>query len=198
MARPGPDEISAEIYKLITTERALQAMTEFFNSMYDSGQMPSDWLNSVVHTRINKKCEEYLSKTQFGFRNGFGTREALFGINVLIQRCRDISVDIYACFTDFQKIFDRIKHDKLMKILGEIGLDAKDIRITKNFYWNQTAVIRNIIQEKIAGKRGLGIRKISWLKNLRNWYGVSTGILFRVAVDKVRIVMMVTNVLKEH
>lgn len=39
----------------------------------------------IIHTRIFKKCEEHVDRVQFGFRNGVGTREALFCLNVLTQ-----------------------------------------------------------------------------------------------------------------
>jgi len=58
-----------------------------------------------------------MSNTQFGFRNSVGTREAIFSLQVLIQRARDVNHDVYACFIDYQKAFDRVKHDKLIKIL---------------------------------------------------------------------------------
>ena len=96
----------------------------------------------IVHSRIYIKCEENIGKSQFGFRGGFGTREALFSIQVLIQRCRDVNVDVYACFVDYEKAFDTVQHDKLIAILNDIGLDGRDIRIIANLYWNQTADIR--------------------------------------------------------
>jgi len=39
----------------------------------------------IIHSRIFKKCEQDISQSQFGFREGMGTREALFGLNVLFQ-----------------------------------------------------------------------------------------------------------------
>ena len=59
-------------------------------------------------------------------------------------------------------------------------------------------LLQNIMQGKIAGRRTPGQRKTSWLKNLRDWYGVSSNSLFRLAFDKLKIAMMVTNVLKGH
>ena len=41
-----------------------------------------------------------------------------------------------------------------------------------------------ILQGKIAGKRGVGRRRISWLKNLRQWFNINTAGLFHVAVNK--------------
>lgn len=57
--------------------------------------------------------EKHIEETKFGFRNGLGTREALFSLNVLIQRARDINCTVFACFIDFKKDFDRVNHTKL-------------------------------------------------------------------------------------
>lgn len=53
----------------------------------------------------------------FGFRDGIGTQEALFSLNVLTQRCRDMNVDVYACFIVFQKAFDCVNHEKIIEII---------------------------------------------------------------------------------
>jgi Reverse transcriptase (RNA-dependent DNA polymerase) len=84
-------------------------------------------------------------------------REALFSIQVLIQRCRDVNVDVYACFLDYEKAFDTVNHDNLMSILKELGLDGRDIRIIANLYWGQTARVRinGDLSEEVLIKRGV-------------------------------------------
>ena len=111
----------------------------------------------IIHSRIYKKCEELISDTQFGFRNGLGTRDALFAMQVLMQRCLDVNVDVYTCFVDFEKAFDQIRHDKLMSILKSLNLDDRDVRIIANLYWNQSANIRieGSLSESIQIKRGV-------------------------------------------
>lgn len=96
----------------------------------------------IIHARIYRKCEQDLGDAQFGFRDGMGTREALFSINVLFQKCRDQQKKVYSCFIDYEKAFDRVNHVKLMRILEGMGLDKNDITIIKNLYWNQTATVR--------------------------------------------------------
>lgn len=49
----------------------------------------------VIQNRIQSKCEEHISKEQFGFRGGLGTREALFCINILIQKLREFQKPLY-------------------------------------------------------------------------------------------------------
>jgi len=69
------------------------------------------------------------------------TREAIFSLQVLIQRARDVNRDVYACFIDYQKAFDKVEHDKLIKILEVTGIDNQDLSIISNLYWNQTFAI---------------------------------------------------------
>lgn len=96
----------------------------------------------IIHERIYRKLEAQIGDTQFGFRNGMGTREALFALQILIQRCRDVNADVYACFIDFNKAFDQVKHDKLVNILRSTGIDEADIRIIQNLYYGQKASVR--------------------------------------------------------
>jgi Reverse transcriptase (RNA-dependent DNA polymerase) len=158
----------------IFNEDNLSLLIDFFNKIYDTGEIPEDWLTSVfipipkkknakkceehriisfmshalkillniIHSRIYKKLEEGISETQFGFRNGLGTREALFGIQVLIQRARDVNKDVYTCFIGFEKAFDKVRHQKLLETLGNTGIDSKDVRLIRNLYEEQQATVR--------------------------------------------------------
>ena len=112
---------------------------------------------TIIHERIRAKCDEQLGDSQFGFRAGVGTREALFAVQVLVQKCRDMQKDIYLCFIDYEKAFDRVLHDRLTSILIDIGLNGKDIRVIPNLYWNQRAAVRVEGEESddIVIKRGV-------------------------------------------
>lgn len=57
----------------------------------------------IIHKRINKRCEAVLSNDQFGFRAGLGTREALFTLQTLIQKCHDQRKQNVS-FIDFNEI----------------------------------------------------------------------------------------------
>ena len=50
--------------------------------------------------------------------------------------------DLYICFIDYVKAFDRVKHQELIKVLEQIGIDEKNITIIARLYWNQMAAIR--------------------------------------------------------
>lgn len=111
----------------------------------------------IIHNRICMKLEEELSDTQFGFRDALGTREALFAYNVSVQRCLDVNQPVYACFLDYNKAFDKVRHDRLIEILTKKNLDTRDVRIINNLYYNQTAVVRDgtLTSDEIEIKRGV-------------------------------------------
>lgn len=58
-----------------------------------------------------------------------GIREALFSIQVLIQRAQDVNADVFASFRDFEKAFDTVQHGKLILILRESGNYDRDTDI---------------------------------------------------------------------
>lgn len=95
----------------------------------------------ILHRRIYLKCEQNISPEQFGFRLGLGTQEALFGLTVLLEKCRDQRKDMYLCFIDYEKTFDRIKHTTLLQLLQKQGLNYEDIRVIKNLYWEQRGYV---------------------------------------------------------
>ncbi|KAI8436544.1 hypothetical protein MSG28_010075 [Choristoneura fumiferana] len=111
----------------------------------------------IIHARIRVRCDEQLGDSQFGFRAGVGTREALFAVQVLVQKCKDMQQDVFLCFIDYEKAFDRVLHDRLIAILKDIGLDDKDVRIIQNLYWNQRATVRVDGEEtdEVEIKRGV-------------------------------------------
>ena len=112
----------------------------------------------IIHNRIYRICEEHCGETQFGFKKGMGTREALFGMKILLQRCYDYQQEIHICFIDYEKAFDTVKHDPLITILREIGLDGKDIRIIQQLYWNQRAEVKinkNLKTESVEIRKGV-------------------------------------------
>lgn len=96
----------------------------------------------VIQNRIQARCEEIISDAQFGFRGGLGTREALFCMNVLLQKCREFQKPVFVCFIDFEKAFDRVRHVRLIETLQRMEIEDRDILLLKNLYWNQSAIVR--------------------------------------------------------
>ena len=65
-------------------------------------------------------CE--LPDVQAGFRKGRGTRDQIANIHWIIEKARELQKNIYFCFIDYTKAFDCVDHNKLWKILKEMGI----------------------------------------------------------------------------
>lgn len=66
---------------------------------------------------IYNKLEERTGNSHFNFRCALGTREALFDVQVLIKKCRDVSHNFFLRSTDFEKDFDKVHYEKMLQIL---------------------------------------------------------------------------------
>ena len=93
----------------------------------------------VLTSRIETKATAYLSNIQFGFRKGVGTREAIAAIRLLCERCIDHEQDVYMCFVDYEKAYDRVDWAKLQEVLKSIGVDWRDRRLIERLYMGQRA-----------------------------------------------------------
>ena len=114
-------------------------------------------LLKIVMDRMQGKIEAELDDAQSGFRQGKGTREGLLNLRLICERHLEVQKYVYICFLDYEKAFDRVRHEPLMQCLSEIGVDGKDIKIIRNLYWDQTASVRimNELSEEIRIQRGV-------------------------------------------
>ena len=81
----------------------------------------------------------------------------MFSFNVLAQRCLEVNQPLYVCFLDYNKAFDKVRHDLLFKLLRRRNLDQRDVNIIIQLYCSQTAIIRegNAVSEEIKIRRGV-------------------------------------------
>jgi len=96
----------------------------------------------ILNNRIRAKTADYIGCDQFGFRKGMGTREAIALMRTLGERSIEHNQEVYVCFVDYEKAFDRVDWIKLMKILKDLDVDWKDRRLITSLYMEQTATIR--------------------------------------------------------
>ena len=83
-----------------------------------------------------------LPDVQAGFRKDRGTREQIANICWIIKKAREFQKNIYFCFTDYAKAFDCVDHNKLWKILQEMGIPDHQICLLRNLYAGQEATVR--------------------------------------------------------
>ena len=75
-----------------------------------------------IQARLQQYVNQELANVQAGFRKGRGTRDQIANIHWIIEKARKFQKNIYICFTDYVKAFDRVEHNKLWKILKEMGI----------------------------------------------------------------------------
>ena len=85
-------------------------------------------------------CE--LPDVQAGFRKGRGTRDPIANICWIIEKAREFQKNIYFCFIDYAKAFDCVDHNKLWKILKEMGIPDHLTYFLRNLYAGQEATVR--------------------------------------------------------
>ena len=83
-----------------------------------------------------------LPDVQVGFRKGRGTRDKIANILWIIEKPREFQKNIYFCFNDYAKAFDCMDHNKLRKILKEMGIPDDLTCLLRNLYAGQEATVR--------------------------------------------------------
>ena len=76
------------------------------------------------------------------FRKGRQTRNQIANVHGIIEKAREFQKIIYFCFTDYAKAFDCVDHNKLWKILKEIGISDHLTCLLRNIYAGQEATVR--------------------------------------------------------
>ena len=97
-----------------------------------------------------------LPDIQAGFRKGRGTRYQIASIHWIIKKAREFQKNIYFCFIDYAKAFDCVDHNKLWKILKEMGIPDHLTCLLRNLYATQEATVRTGQQLKQQTSSSLG------------------------------------------
>ena len=79
---------------------------------------------------------------QAGFRKGRGTRNQIANTSWIIKKAREFQKNIYFSFIDYAKAFDCVDHNKLWKILKEMGIPDHQTYLLRNPYAGQEATVR--------------------------------------------------------
>ena len=83
-----------------------------------------------------------LPDVQASFRKGRGTREQIANIHWIIEKAREFEKSIYISFIVYVKAFDCVDHNKLWKILKEMGISDHLTYLLRNLYAGQEATVR--------------------------------------------------------
>ena len=75
----------------------------------------------ILQARLQQYMNHEIPDVQAGFRKGRGTRDQTDNIRWIIKKAREFQKNIYFCFIDYAKAFDCVDHNKLWKILKQMG-----------------------------------------------------------------------------
>ena len=95
----------------------------------------------ILQVRLQWYMNHELPDVQAHFRKGRGTRDQIANIHWIIKKAREFQKNIYFCFIDFAKAFDCVDHNKLWKILKEMGMPDHLTCPLRNLYAGQEATV---------------------------------------------------------
>ena len=94
----------------------------------------------ILQARLQQYVNCDLSGVQAGFRKGRGPRDQIANIRWIIEKAREFQKNIYFGFIDYAKAFDCVDHNKLWKILQEMGIPDHLTCLLRNLYAGQEAM----------------------------------------------------------
>ena len=96
----------------------------------------------ILQARLQQDMNFELPDVQIGFRKGRGIRDQIANSCWIIKKGREFQKNIYFCFIDYAKTFDCVDHNKLRKILKEMGIPDHLTYLLRNLYAGQEATVR--------------------------------------------------------
>ena len=108
-------------------------------------------MQKILQARLQQYMNRKFIDVQVGFsRKGRGTRNQIANICWIIEKAREFQKNIYFCFIDYTKIFDYVDHNKLWKILKEMGTPDHLTYLLRNLYTDQESTVRTTDWFKIG------------------------------------------------
>ena len=93
----------------------------------------------TLQATLQQYVNPELPDVEAGVRKGRGTRDQIGNIHWIIEKAREFQKNIYFCFIDYAKAFDSVDHNKLWKILQEMGIPVHLTCLLRNLYAGQEA-----------------------------------------------------------
>ena len=108
----------------------------------------------ILQARLQQYVNCEFPDVQAGFRKGRGTRDQIANICWIMEKAREFQENIYFCFVDYAKAFDCVDHNKLWKILKEMGIPEHLICLFRNLYVGQKQQLElDVEQQTVPNKK---------------------------------------------
>ena len=107
----------------------------------------------ILQARLQQYVNRELPDVQAGFRKGRGTRDQIANILWIMEKAREFQKNIDFCFIDYAKAFDCVDHNKLWKILKEMGIPDHLTCLLRNLYAGQEATVERDMEQQTGSKQ---------------------------------------------
>ena len=104
--------------------------------------LASKTMLKILQARVQQYVNRELPDVQAGFRKVRGTKDQIANICWIIKKAREFQKNIYFCFIDYAKAFDCVDHNKLWKILQEMGIPDHLNCLLRNLYADKEETVR--------------------------------------------------------
>ena len=96
----------------------------------------------ILQAGLQQYMNRELPDVQAGFTKGRGTKDQIANIRWIMEKATEFQKNICICFIDYAKAFDCVDHNKLWKILREMGIPDYLTCLLRNLYAGQEATVR--------------------------------------------------------
>ena len=103
-------------------------------------------LLKIMAKRMHWKMKAEIAEEQTGFKDGRGTRNQVLNLEMVIEKNREHSKDLFLCFFDCTKAFDTVAHDILLNNMQDMGFPEYIILLLKSTYSDQNSSCENHLQ----------------------------------------------------
>jgi len=136
-------------------------------------------LLSIILNRLRQYSERELSQEQTGFRAGKGTRDALFVLQLVIEKTIDVAnKELYLTFIDYRKAFDMVNHKKIFDVMLSMGIPRHLVELRAGLYSNQEAAVR-------------------WNGQLTGWFPIGRGTREKCNISPIEFNLYAERIMRE-
>ena len=114
----------------------------------------SNVMLKILQARLQQYVNHELPDIQAGFKKGRETIDQIVNIHRITEKAREFQKNIYFCFIDYTKAFDCVDHNKLWKILKEMGIPDRLTCLLRNRYAGQQETVRTGHEHQSGSKSG--------------------------------------------
>ena len=113
----------------------------------------------IPQARLQQYMNHELPDVQAGFRKGRRTRDQIVNILWIMKKARQFQKNIYFCFIDYAKAFDCVDHNKVWRILRQMGIPDHLTCLLRNLYASQEGTVRTGHGTTDWFPKGKGVRQ---------------------------------------